>query len=113
MAAKENITIDAGATFSSTFQYLQSDGVTPVAGLTGYTARFVIRSTSATGPVELDVEPTFDDVTATVAVVLTAVQTGNLLFNKGVYAIELSAPGGEPVVRLIEGNVTVTPEVVK
>lgn len=110
MAAKYTMNIDAGATFTHQFDYLDNAGE-PI-DLTGYTALMQIRLKPSSLLVVESV-PTINTTTSTVSVTLTAAQTATLIAPQYVYAIELTAAGGEPVIRLIEGNVLVSPEVVR
>lgn len=115
MAAKMNLTIDAGATFPThTFHYREADGVTPVDGLDGWTARFQARRVAeSTGDPDFDAEPVWDAALATATLDFTSAQTGAMASGDYFYAIEISHPDGEPVIRLVEGRVRVTPEVVR
>ena len=111
MAFWQQLFIEAGSTFSEIqFQYLEDDGVTPV-DLTGYTALMQIRRTPST-ELALEVVPTIDTVDAIVSLNITAAETSTLVDPKYIYGIELIAEGGEPVIRFVEGDVLVSPEVV-
>lgn len=108
----ENLTlyIEAGATFDSySFRYLEDDKVTPV-NLTGWTARLQIRET-ASGPLVLEVTPTINVAQGLIEFVISATQTASLALSKYVWALELSKAG--VVVRLVEGKVVVSAEVVR
>jgi hypothetical protein len=111
-AVKYDLELEAGASFAVTFTYLQADGVTPVP-LTGWTARAMIRTSAQDTSVEplVDVAPTINTGTGEVALNLTAAQTRAALGGNA-WALELTASGGEPVVRLAHGKVLVSPEVV-
>lgn len=112
MAFWQQLFIEAGSTFSEVqFQYLQDDGITPV-DLTGYTAKMQLRL-KPSSPVALEIFPTIDSETGTVSVNMTAEETAELTRPKYIYAIELTANSNEPVIRLIEGDVLVSLEVVR
>lgn len=115
MAARYDLTIEQGATLSKSFTYQTSAGV--AINLTGYTARMHIRETysSVTTIATLTTENggiTITGATGTVAITMSATATSALATGLiGVYDLELIS--GTTVVRLIEGQVTVTPEVTK
>lgn len=111
MAANYTLNIEAGATFTRAFEYTNADGT--VYPLTGYTAKLQIRETPEASLAALSVTPSINVATGTITVTLTAAQTSTLLLPKYVYAMELAGPGGEPVIRLVEGSVKVSPEVVR
>jgi hypothetical protein len=102
--------IDAGATFTRQFEYLNDDG-TPF-DLTDYSALFQVRFKPDTDLV-LESVPEIDLETGTVALTLTAEETAILIRDQYVYAIELIHVTGEPVIRLVGGNILVSPEVVR
>lgn len=116
-AGRVNITIEQGATFARTVQWLQADGVTPVS-LTGYVARMQIRRgyTSATTLISLTSSPAAGLVitaaTGTVAITITDEQTATLPAGSAVFDLELESGGGV-VYRLLEGKATITPEVTR
>ena len=110
MAAVYTLHIDAGATFTRQFEYTNDDG-TPF-NLTGWTALMHIRET-AEGNLTLAVTPTITAATGMIDVTLTAAQTSQLTKPSYVYAIELKHPSNEPVIRLVEGGIKVSPEVVR
>lgn len=110
-----NFTLYAGSTFSRTFT------ITPAVNLTGYTGRAMGRDTvdSATtvfswGTAEISTGGT----ASTFTVALTAAQTtayGSALGNAPAqvsYDLELVSGGGE-VTRLLQGIVTISPEVTR
>jgi hypothetical protein len=109
MADKVNLSIDQGATFSADFTVNTFDGST--ADLTGYTGAGQIRKhyTSNTATAfTLNVY-----ANGTVRAALTANQTGNLTEGRYVYDIELTNTSDSSVTRLVEGIVTVTPQVTR
>lgn len=108
MASRYSLNIEAGATFDSVqFRYLEDDGVTPVS-LTGWTPKAQIRvSPEATLALEL----TCTVVNGLIGISATAVQTATLTGSQYVWALELSKAG--VVIRLVEGGVSVSPEVVR
>lgn len=110
MAAKANIIIDQGATFS-TYLALTNEAGT-VMDLTDYTARGHIRkwyTSSAYTSFNITI-PTPN--TGYVYIALSANTTANMESGRYVYDIETVAANGI-ITRVIEGVVTVTPEVTK
>ncbi len=110
MAIQYNLHVEAGATFVRDLVYTNPDGT--LFDLTGYTAKLQIRPSATSATKTLEVVPEIDVVTATVSFTFTAVQTAALT-GSYVYAIELYAPTGGVVIRLMEGAVIVSPEVVR
>jgi hypothetical protein len=110
MAAVYTLRIDAGATFTRQFTYTNPDG--SVFDLDGYTALMHIRET-AEADLALEVVPVIDVEEGTISITITAADTATLTAPEYVWAMELTAAGGEPVVRLLQGKVLVSPEVVR
>ena len=108
MATVNNIVIDQGTTFSLTVQLASDDG-SPM-DLTEYTVSSQLRKSYytntytafTTGKVDLSGE---------VSLSLTAAQTSGLKAGRYVYDVEISS--SQETVRVLEGIVTVTPEVTK
>lgn len=108
MASKANLVIDQGTTFTTTITVTDDEGTAlNLAGYTGaaqirkhYTSSssvsFVVSITAATGEVTLS---------------LSADATGNLVAGRYVYDCELTNSG--TVSRVLEGIVTVTPQVTR
>jgi hypothetical protein len=88
---------------------------TPVS-LASFTARMQIRATAdATDTLESLTSSagiTLDDTEHTVTITISATDTAAYDFTSGVYDLELVSDGGV-VTRLLEGNVTVLPEVTR
>jgi hypothetical protein len=107
MAKKYNLQIDAGTTYSIGFVYKDNNG-NPF-DLTDYTIQCQIRSVS---PNVLAVSPTMTKVDAEglITLSLTAAQTGALSTIPYMYAVELH---GDDVIRVVQGDVVVSEEIVK
>ena len=108
MAAKANIIIDQGATFS-TFLNLTDDSNNPI-NLTGYQAIGQMRQwyTSSTA---INFNITIPQPnTGNIYIALNANATANLIPGRYVYDID-TIGSTNVVTRVIEGIVTVTPEV--
>lgn len=100
--------IQAGATYLREFVYKNEDGT--VADLTGFTAKFQIRPTVTSNTLTLEIIPTIDVPTGVVTLALTPTQTAGLITGF-VYAVELT--NGTITVRLSEGQLVISPEVVR
>jgi hypothetical protein len=109
MAATYTLEIEAGATFDSVqFRYLEDDKVTPV-NLTGWTARAQIRKTAA-ATLEIELDTTISG--GLISIAASAVDTALLTERNYVWALELEHTDGT-VIRLVQGKVYVSPEVVR
>lgn len=114
-AGKLNLTIEQGATFRKKLTWQSSTGV-PI-DITGYTGRMQIRQQLK------DAAPLIELTDVNGGIVITGASgeidlfiddadTSTFVFQKGVYDLELEAPGGD-VTRLVEGSVTVSLEVTR
>jgi len=109
MATKANITVDQGTTFSTTV-YLTDDNGDPI-DLTGYTGRSQMRK-HYTSSNSQSFSVSLSNTVGSVSLALTAVQTANLVAGRYVYDVEVVS-STNVVSRIIEGIVTVTPEVTR
>ena len=113
MSAYANLLIEQGATFDISLQIMQ-DEFTPQ-DLTGFTARSQMRvnyqSRRATDFTVAITVPANGEITMS----LTAEQTAQLPQGRYVYDVEVLGPTGPPaeVGRILQGVVTVTPQVTK
>jgi hypothetical protein len=107
MALKANLVVDQGTTFATSIEILdQNDEAIDV---TGYTARGQLRKHySSTNSVSF----TTGLSNGTLVISLTANQTANIVAGRYVYDVELVDINGV-VVRILEGIVTITPEVTR
>lgn len=108
MASTANIVIDQGTTFSTTLTLTNDDGT--YKDLTDYTVTSQIRKSYYTN--------TYTDFTTAkvnlegeITLSLTATQTSSLKAGRYVYDVEISSDA--ETVRVVEGIVTVTPEVTR
>lgn len=113
-AGKLDIVIEQGATFRPVFLWTDSGKVPR--DLTGYSAKFQVRThaESATALLTLSSDDgtlVLGGVEGTITFALSAAQTRDLTFQSGVYQLELVH--GDTVVRLLEGWVRVSREVVR
>lgn len=109
-AIQLNLYVEAGATFTRSLVYTNDNG--SLFDLDGFTGELQVRETVTSSTAALTVEPTIDTETSTISWEFTATQTSSLTEATYVYAMELYGPD-DLVIRLIEGTVTVSPEVVR
>jgi hypothetical protein len=117
-AIVDDLVVEAGATFSKAYRYLQATpdeltGIRPPVDLAGWTASLQVRAHPKSATTIVDTVPVIDVPTGTIPIVMTAQETALLTATGAVWALELAAPGGEPVVRLVKGRVLVDPETVR
>jgi hypothetical protein len=109
MATKANLVIDQGSTFSTDLS-LQDENGDPL-NLNGYTANSQIRkwytssNASATFTASINVD------SGIITLSLSATETSNLVSGRYVYDVEIK--DGDAVSRVVEGIVTVTPQVTR
>lgn len=119
-AGAYDLVIEQGAVFNRTI-YWTTEGATPVPkDLTGYTAKMQIRESADS--VQVLHEMTTDQgdgitITANqgkIALNIPATKSAEFRFLAGVYSLELTpASGAANKIRLLEGKVTVSPEVTR
>lgn len=109
MAVYSNLVLDQGTDFTVTIRYLDSDG--NAIDLTGYQARCKMRrsyySSNATTLGASITSPTDGNVTLS----LNANTTSNLKIGRYVYDVEVVENSTYTVSRIVEGIITVMPEV--
>lgn len=110
MAFTVNLLVEAGATFSRNITYTNPDG--SVFDLSGYTAKLQVRLTASSATAVIDITPSINTTTGVVSFTFSAAQTSSLTAEKYVWAIELTHTDGT-VLRFVEGDITVSPEVVR
>ena len=115
MAGIYDVIIEQGATFSMRMTY--RDSADAIVDLTGYTARMQVRPYHSSSKIILERSTANQTITlggllGTILVQATSVVTAALAAGTGVYDLELYSPIGTTV-RLIEGRVTISPEVTR
>ena len=111
MASILNQVIDQGATFSKQITVYETDGTT-VQNLTNYTVTSQLRK-NYTSTAYTTINATNNSPTNGIIVMsLTAVQTAALKSGRYVYDLQIAAADGT-VTRVIEGVITLRPEVTK
>lgn len=111
-AAKLNISIEQGATFSKRLVW-RDKNKRPVP-LTGYTAKMQVRPSATSATVILELSTANGRITFPGAGVIQLDVAANDTdaITSGVYDLKLYAPSGQEI-RFIEGKLTVTPGVTK
>lgn len=110
MAAKHNIHIDQGTTF--THNFVVKDSSATVIDLTGYIGRGQLRKEYTSSSADAEFTVTIPIPTnGTVNVSLTAAQTE--LIGAGSYVYDIEIVDGSTVHRIVQGNATVYPEVTR
>ena len=108
MASKANLYIDQGTTFTTTVTVTDDDG--NALDLNGYTGAAQIRK-HYTSSNSVNFTVAITPATGEVTLSLTANATANLVAGRYVYDCELTT--GVSVSRIVEGIVTVTPQVTR
>jgi hypothetical protein len=113
--ASHDLTIPAGATYSQTINW-KTGSPAAFVNTTGYTARMQLRTSYSAATASLELTTVNGRISLTNAGVitlsLTATETAALAAGRYVYDLELVSSGGV-VTRLLEGVVTVSPEVTR
>jgi hypothetical protein len=113
-AATYNCIVDQGADWYVTFVYKDSAGV--AIDLTGYTAAMMVRDTYADTTTDLSLTSssgiTITPLTGTLQVRATATQTAAIAAGSYVYDLEITSAGSIKT-RLVQGKITVSPEVTR
>jgi hypothetical protein len=109
-----NATIDQGATWSVTVTYTDSNG-TPI-NLTGYTAAMQVRQQYSSADADLTLTSpsggiVITPLTGVIVITMTATQTAAL--EEGYYVYDVELTSGSYKDRLIQGQLTVAPEVTR
>lgn len=109
MATKANLVIDQGSTFATDLTLTDENG--DVMSLIGYTAVSQIRKwyTSTSPAATFDTSINTD--TGQITLSLSHTQTSNLVAGRYVYDVEITK--GNDVSRIVEGIITVTPQVTR
>jgi hypothetical protein len=109
MATKANIVIDQGSTYTTDLNL--TDENSDALNLTGYSANSQIRK-HFTSSNSVTFSTSINATAGVITLSLTANQTSNLISGRYVYDIELT-DASNSVSRIVEGIVTVTPQVTR
>lgn len=111
MAAVSNLVIDQGTTYSVTITVNDDTGV--ARDLTGYTARAQMRRSYYTTSNTAFTVSVSNPADGEISMSLSATQTSALKAGRFVYDLELVSANANIVERIVEGIITVYPEVTK
>jgi hypothetical protein len=109
MATKSNLVIDQGTTFSTDLTLTDENG--DMLLLTGYTANSQMRKWYTSANPSAVFSSSINVDSGIITLTLTANQTSNLVAGRYVYDVEIN--DGSEVSRIVEGIVTVTPQVTR
>lgn len=113
--SSHDLTIPAGATYSQTINW-KTGSPAAFVNTTGYSARMQLRTSYSAASASLDLTTANGRISLTnagvITLALTATETAALAAGRYVYDLELVSSGGQ-VTRLLEGVVTVSPEVTR
>lgn len=110
MATVQNIVIDQGTTFSLDINLTNDDG--SAKDLANYTVASQMRK-SYEASTKTDFTCVQVDASGKVTISLTATQTSAIKAGRYVYDVEITGTSPVETLRVLEGLVTVTPEVTK
>ena len=111
MATVYNLAVDQGATFQTIVQVNDETG--SARNISGFNARGQLRRSYFSSANVQFTTAINNPANGEVIVSLTAAQTANLRYGRYVYDIELTSNADVTVERILEGIVTVYPEVTK
>lgn len=113
MAGTLNLTLAQGSTWSVTLTYKDANGA--AINLSGYTAAMQVRASHAASTTVLSLTSgsgiTLGGAAGTITITASAATTAAI--EAGTYVYDLELTTGSTVTRLVEGSVTVTPEVTR
>jgi hypothetical protein len=109
MATKANLVIDQGSDYSVVLDLTDENG--DIIELSGYVANSQIRKWYTSSTPAATFTTSINASSGELQLSLTANQTSNLVAGRYVYDVELNSSG--IISRIVEGIVTVTPQVTK
>ena len=111
MASISNLTIDQGTTYSVTITV--NDDTGSARNLTGYTGRSQMRRSYYSSANTAFTVSVTNPANGEISITLTAAQTANVKAGRYVYDLELVSANSITVERVVEGIVTIYPEVTR
>lgn len=108
MATISNLFVDAGSNFSNIITVSAVNGL-PL-NLTGYTVKSQVRKSYTSTIVHTFTSSVYEAVAGKIKLELTAVQSEAITPGRWLYDVEITSSGGVKT-RVIEGIVTVTPQI--
>ena len=109
MATKANLVIDQGSTFNTDLTLLDENGNGVY--LVGYTANSQIRKWYTSENPAATFTTSINTISSVITLTLTPEETANLVAGRYVYDVEID--DGFEKSRILEGIITVTPEVTR
>jgi hypothetical protein len=109
MATKANLVIDQGSTFATDLTLTDENG--DVMNLNGYTANSQIRKWYTSSNPAAVFGTSINLASGVITLTLSTNETSNLVAGRYVYDVEIT--DGSDVSRIVEGIVTVTPQVTR
>jgi len=109
MSTKANLVIDQGSTFTT--DLTMTDEYGNILLLNGYTANSQMRRWYTSSNAAASFTTSINATAGVITLSLTATQTSNLTSGRYVYDVEIN--DGTVVSRIVEGIVTVTPQVTR
>lgn len=113
MAGTLNLTLAQGSTWSVTLTYKDANGA--AINLTGYSAAMQVRASHDASSAVLSLTSgaglTLGGAAGTITISVAAATTATI--EAGTYVYDLELTTGSTVTRLVEGSLTVTPEVTR
>lgn len=109
MATKANLVIDQGTTFSTDLNLTDENG--DILNLNGYTANSQIRKWYTSSNAAATFTASINTDSGVISLSLTESQTSNLVAGRYVYDVEIN--DGSTISRVVEGIITVTPQVTR
>ncbi len=110
MATISNLFVDAGADYSNIITVAASNG--QALNLTGYSVASQIRKSYQSSTVYNFVSSVYDATTGKIRLQLSNAQSSAIPAGRWLYDVEITSPSGTKT-RVIEGIVTVTPEITR
>ena len=110
MATKANLSIDQGATFSTSITL--TDSSNNIVDLTGYTGASQMRK-SATSSAYTAFTVVLGNTAGTINLSLSANSTANVVAGRYLYDVELTETASNTISRVFEGIVTVNPNITR
>lgn len=111
MAAIQNLVIDQGTTFVANIRYLDSDKA--AINISGFDARSQMRKSYTSANAYTLTANVTDGAGGNVTISMTADETANVQSGRYVYDVEVYEANTGTVYRIVEGQITVYPEVTK
>lgn len=111
MATKANLVIDQGSTFSTDLNLTDDNG--DALNLVGYTSNSQIRKWYTSTNASASFTTSINTSSGVITLSLTSAQTSNLVSGRYVYDVEINDTASGEVSRIVEGIVTVTPQVTR